>query len=377
MLDPAKYSPVKRKKKSGPGALVSGYQYTNPELKPAVEDFIRDVAVPYGPLFRAVPECRSDVAVFLGWASSILSGTAPFDWGRAHLCGVAAAAANLAPSVIFEEDVEMNGIPDSVKVLLMPEAEVLTEGAYIRIRDFQRRGGRLVAFKELAPALKADAMLPAFCSPRRKERKADVFESGFRAAVEELKKTVSDFASPRVKTDTPYLHAHARGEKAYDLLFAVNDRRGPGEYVGVFNTVFEKGLPLEGKVFLNRDAKAVYDLLKHRRMDCKVKDGTLEMPLSLDGAEGRLFLVCDRALAPLTASVKRVDGGVEVSVKSPDGDMMVPIRIDGVGGKPFYGVVKNGGWRHVFAEGPDKVNVVNLADGSVAQAIFESLLSHD
>ena len=41
----------------------------------------------------------------------------------------------------------MNGVPEEVKVLLMPEAEVIMEGAYVRLRDFQRKGGKLVAFK--------------------------------------------------------------------------------------------------------------------------------------------------------------------------------------------------------------------------------------
>ena len=56
---------------------------------------------------------------------------------------------------------------------------------------------------------------------------------------------------------------------------------------------------------------------------------------------------------------------------------MVPIRIDGIGKMPFYGVVKNGTWRHVFAASADlsavssakvDVSVTNLADGMTAKA---------
>ena len=370
VFDPAVYKDKFAKVNKGMDPRVVGYQYTNPGLKVALEDFMRDVAVPYGPLFKAVPERKPEVAVFLGWASAILSGTAYIDWNRPHLCGVVAAAASLSPSVLLEEDVEMNGVPESVKVLLMPEADVLTEGAYVRIRDFQRKGGKLIAFDTLAPALKADALLPKFCEPPPKRGPADQFEKDFRSAVVEMQRTVAAYVKPRVTTDNPHICAHARGEKAYDLVFVVNDRRGPGEYAGVFNTVLDKGLPTEGTVTLARNAKAVYDLLTHKRVDCEARDGAISIPLSLGGAEGRVFLVCERALAPLSVVVKRVNGqdvrclrGIEVTVTSPDKDVMVPIRVDGAGKKPFYGVVKCGTWRHVFKDVAD-VRVTNLADGN-------------
>ena len=113
---------------------------------------------------------------------------------------------------------------------------------------------------------------------------------------------------------------------------------------------------------MKRNAKAVYDLLAHKRIECPAKDGAISLQLSLKGAEGRLFLVCDRELGALTVSAKRVADGTEVSVFSPDKDVLIPIRVDGVGKKPFYGVVKNGSWRHVFAEAAE-VCVTNLANG--------------
>ena len=64
-----------------------------------------------------------------------------------------------------------------------------------------------------------------------------------------------------------------------------------------------------------------------------------------------------------------------MTVTSPDRDVMVPIRVEGVGKKPFYGVVKNGVWRHVFADAADlsavtsekaDIRVTNLANGQGA-----------
>ena len=167
-----------------------------------------------------------------------------------------------------------------------------------------------------------------------------------------------------VGSDNPYIHVHARGEKAYDLLFAVNDRRGPGPYVGVYERVLDNGLPTDGSISLVRDAKAVYDLVRHERVtNFTVANGRLTIPLHLDGSDGRVFLVADRPLAPLAAKITHGADGVAVEVTSPDADVMIPIRVARVNAKPYYGVVKGGRWRHVFAAGEEVAAVTNLADG--------------
>ncbi|HPK76092.1 MAG TPA: hypothetical protein PLM57_14925, partial [Candidatus Latescibacteria bacterium] len=55
-----------------------------------------------------------------------------------------------------------------------------------------------------------------------------------------------------------------------------------------------------------------------------------------------------------------------LSVTSPDKDMMIPIRVDGVSEKPCYGVIKNGKWKRAFPKSTAAVSVCNLADGSVS-----------
>ena len=87
------------------------------------------------------------------------------------------------------------------------------------------------------------------------------------------------------------------------------------------------------------------------------------IPLHLDGSDGRVFLVADRPLAPLAAKITHGADGVAVEVTSPDADVMIPIRVARVNAKPYYGVVKGGRWRHVFAAGEEVAAVTNLADG--------------
>ena len=341
-----------------------GYQFTDPEEVKVLRKFFAEVAVPLGPLFRAVPERTPKVAVFESWASAIFSGIAPPFWEIPQVlsCGVAASAANLMPASLFEEGLQRDGVPASVKVLLLPMCPVLTESAFVKLRDFQRRGGKLIAADDLAPALTADASLPVDTS--KTQDKASVKETSFRRTAVELRRTVERFCEPTVGSDNPYIHVHARGEKAYDLLFAVNDRRGPGPYVGVYERVLDNGLPTDGSISLVRDAKAVYDLVRHERVtNFTVANGRLTIPLHLDGSDGRVFLVADRPLAPLAAKITHGADGVAVEVTSPDADVMIPIRVARVNAKPYYGVVKGGRWRHVFAAGEEVAAVTNLADG--------------
>ena len=337
----------------------AGYQFTDPDLVNGLRDFFHNVAEPLGPLFRAVPERPMQVAVLESWASAILSGTAPAFWELEPLdCGVTATAANLMPGCLFEEELQRDGVPDSVKVILLPMCPVVTASTVARLQAFQRRGGRLVGRSDTASALKLDAQLPPVAQKVRD--KAAKKDADLRAAAGALRETVAKFVQPIVGSDNPHIHVHARGEKAYDLLFAVNDLRGPGPYVGVYERVLDKGLPTEGRITLRRPAAAVYDLVRHARVtDFTVEEGVLTLPLKLAGAEGRVYLVCDRPLKPLEVEIT----GGRVTVRSPDRDVRIPIRVTADGMKPYSGVVTAGVWSHDFGV-PRAYKVLNLADAA-------------
>ena len=56
--------------------------------------------------------------------------------------------------------------------------------------------------------------------------------------------------------------------------------------------------------------------------------------------------------------------GGEVTVTSADADVMIPVEVVFAGGKPRYGVVAGGAWRHDFGAA-GSVQVRNLATGEV------------
>ena len=346
-----------------------GYVFTNPETFPAIAQLFREVGIPLGPLFKRMPERDPEVAVFEGYAAALLSGRAPWDWKLAgNTWGVVATAASLNPYTLYEEEIARSGIPRSVKVIIAPECGVITRKACDAFREFQRRGGMIIADADLAPALKADALLEKYPSPRFHADDGDVESARLFEFARRLRSTVSAKIRPHVSVTHPRMLASARhcGDAA-ECLFVINDNRGFGDYLGPWRRCQEKGLPAEGEVVLRRTAKAVYDLVRHQAVKFRLEGGNTVVPVRFATSDGRALLAADRPLRPLKAVWRRVDGGTEVSVSSPDVDVLVPLEV-AVGAKKTYGVVAAGVWKRVIPNTDGTVVVRNLATGESATA---------
>ena len=336
----------------------TGYACTNPKSFLAVSNLCVSVAVPLGPLFKAVPERKPEVAILESYAQCFFASRTSFGWG--YVWGELATLANLQPYALWEEEIARDGIPASLKVLLMPDCEVLTEKTFKAIRDFQRRGGVVVADANLVPGLMPDFLLPTgLLSRGARSKKAKQDTKELRRCARELRENLAWAYRPYGDSDNPDIFVHVRSWKDADYLFAINDKRDFGDYVGPWKMLPEKGLPSKGTVTLRRTAGAVYDLVRHVTVPFTVKNGVTEIPVSYETNDGRLFLAVSRPLGKLAVSVS----GGEVTVTSPDADVMIPIEIRRKGEKPFYGVIRDGKWSHAFPVAPASVSVRNLANG--------------
>ncbi len=108
-----------------------------------------------------------------------------------------------------------------------------------------------------------------------------------------------------------------------DYLFAVNDRREFGDYVGQHGLVMENGLPSEATLTLNRGRGHVYDLLASREVEAEVHGGELRIKRGFGPCEGSVLMVTDERIAgvrleapasarrgeALACGVSVVDGG--------------------------------------------------------------------
>ena len=350
------------------------YRCTNPETARVLKDLFHSVVIPLGPLLRAIPEREPQVAVLASSASQILGSRITWDCkGRFYDAGTLAFAANLTPYVINEDEVKARGIPPSVRVLLMADCDVLTKTAYERIAAFQSGGGLLVADANLLPALKADAELPTVerayaetasdhddgklttaADPRKRD-------AALKRAAAVLKGIVGGKTDLHADTDSGDILVSVRSYGDADYVFPINDRRRSGDYVGPWKRVLEKGVPHAGRVTVNRAAGAVYDLVRRKSIPFESANGKTVIPVSFGTSEGKVLMVVSRPLAPLSFEVD----GPRVTVRTPDRDVLIPIRIDGFGEKPFYGVVRDGAWAHDFGREPTgAVSVSNLANAN-------------
>ena len=341
----------------GKDPLDTDYQFTNPNLWPAVKRLMREVGVPFGPLFKAVPERAPEVVVLESYATTLLAGKGSWGWdGPIYATGVLAVKAGLSPQTIYEDDIRANGIPASVKVILAPQCEVLLDSTFEALQTFQARGGVILADRSLVPGIRPDGYLPSFSIGGA----ADELKTRANALGRELRARVKSVMRLPAEAEQEDVIVHVRSTPAADYVFAINDRREKGDYIGQWGRCLEKGSPNRSRVFVNRPAGAVYDLVRHKRVPFAVRDGGIAFDADWQTCDGRLFLVTS---APLGALTVRQDGET-VTVTSADDGVMIPVVLEEEGQKPYYGVVKSGRWQKCGVKG--RFCVRSLADGAAA-----------
>ena len=346
---------------------VAESRCTNTNTFYAMDDVFRNVATPLGPLLRALPERPPEVALLTSAASSLLTGGGA-SWGWGSTVGSMLVGAGLMPYVLYEEEIARDGIPPTVKVMVTESGcRAFTARTAKALRVFQDRGGILVAgSRDLAPGLLADLDMPEGLVGRydRSTWNGRGDRLGANAVARELKAALSSAYAPYADTANEDIVLHVRSYRAGDCLFAVNDRRTFGDYIGQWKQQEDKGLPNAGTVTVARaDTGAVYDLVAHRAVPFRVKDGKTEIDVRYATTDGRLFLLAPRKLGAL--SIRRE--GDEVVVTSPDADVMIPIQVKADGAKPRTGVVRDGVWRRTYPHGAN-LRVTNFADGSFVKS---------
>ena len=340
----------------GQSKTAAGYQFTNPESIVAISNVFHEVGIPLGPLFRAVPERKPEVAVLESYASTFFAGRGSWGWdGWIYQCGIMVTCANLQPYVLYEEEIARDGIPSTVKVIVAPHCDVLAKTSFDALKSFQAKGGIIVGDRYLVPGILPDLPLEGF---RRTWKDGAADNAALHAAAQRLKGDLAPFYRPPADSANEHIVTAVRSSGSADYLFAINDRRAFGDYVGQWGMVMEKGMPNSAEVTVRRKAAAVYDLVAHRKVPHRIlPNGDTAIRVDYKTNDGRVFLVADRPLGKLDVRLK--DGGVAVS--SADGDVMIPVGVFAEGEKPHYGVVK-GGTYTCRAKGKS-IKVLNLADG--------------
>ena len=360
---------------------AGGYQFTNAEDAKVVKELFDTVAIPLGPLFKKMPERAPQVAVWESLAPVLMFGSAPYDWKYTlptWFCGVTTVAANFQPYTLFDDEVFRDGIPASVKVIILPMADVMERRIVEALAAFRARGGKVLAPEGHAPGLKVDAILPPtyhergdgkglVSASRDASFSAAEYEAKFRRAVKEFREAVLPFVELHADTDNPHLQTWARDcGAAAETLFVINGKRTAGDYMGQWNVILEKGCPNSGTATIRRPAGAVYDLVAHKAVPFTSRDGVTEIPVAFETTGGKALLVADRPLGKFTATAVNGGRACSVTVCADDRDVLIPIEVDIEGMKPYYGVIERGFWTREIDLGKNagsSVKVRNLATG--------------
>ena len=224
-------------------------RYTHPETQHELTRLIKDIVKPLGPTLTQIPAANTDVAFLESFASQMFAGRGTYGWAHRwtgdawHILQYA----QLQPRIVYEETINRDGL-DDYKVLVMPSCNVLPASIIERVRQFQQRGGIVIADERIAPATKPDILISVY--NRAKLAAVDKDELMKQAAV--LRTQLDAKYRRFVDTSNPDVIPHLRRFGTTDYVFTFNDRREAGDYVGHHGLVMERGLPAQAMITIDR-----------------------------------------------------------------------------------------------------------------------------
>ena len=308
----------------------SGYRFTHPDTQHVLRELVREVVEPLGPALLKIPDERREIAFLESFTSQVFARRGGHGYNATWSADLwlALQHAHAPADVIFEETLLKDGLSGR-KLLVMPECDVLSKSVVDKIRAWQARGGRIVADEFLCPALKADVVVPSF----RRVKKAAEDKAKVLGIAATLASKLPEFGViPAVRADSPEVILRTRRAGDSQYVFAINDRREAGTYVGQHGLVLENGLPTEATLRLGRDGVHVYDLTRARQVIPRHEaDGGVSWKCALGPCDGRIYLVSPKPLLQLR---------VEAPATARAGQRAeVTVHLTTTGEAPFSGVV--------------------------------------
>lgn len=308
-----------------PGA----YRYTHPETQHELKRLVEEIVAPLGPMLKQVPDRKSDVAFLESFASQMFARRGTYGWNHTWIGDAfhVMQYAHLQTEVVYDETVIERGL-DDYKVLAMFDCDVITAKVLARVHAFQKRGGIVIGDERLAPAIKPNILVRSF--NRTKQADKDRAELISKAA--ELRKALDSKYTRFVDSSSPDVIVRARRYGDTDYIFAINDRREFGSYVGQHGMVMENGLPTTAEISVQRGAGVVYELPSGRIVPAQSVSGALKISVDLGPAEGRVFVIAPKAIGAMKINVpeqtKRSAKAICKISGAGAAGAIVPLRID-------------------------------------------------
>jgi hypothetical protein len=299
-----------------------GYVYTNPESADRLRYLLKDVVAPLGPTLKRLGRAAPQVAMLESFTTCALGGPSSRGWKAPSVTFL--QRARLDPRVVYEETILRDGL-DDVKVLYAPQCIFLTPDIVAKIKEFQAKGGVLVADAQLMSALKPDIEVPvvSFEPPPASDHFEDVnameaaregdaktragtlrAKATMVAQANDLRKRLASRFTPEADSSSPEIVTYSRRWNDVRYVFAINDNRTFGDYVGPWGLTMEKGMPYEGEVSLadgDGAVKAVYELSRGGEVPFIREGGRVKVPVKYATNDGRIFAFLSAQIASVKA----------------------------------------------------------------------------
>lgn len=309
------------------------YRFTHPETANALKELVETVVQPLGPTLLQVPAAKADVAFLESFTSQMFAGRGTYGWGGSwagdayHILQYA----GLQAEIVYEETIQQHGL-DGFRVLVMTDCDVLTAGIVEKVRAFQQAGGVVVGDERLSPAIAPDILLPVYL----RAKQADADKAELQARANALREQLAGRYDWAVISSEPDVLTYRRQYGASDYLFAINDRREFGSYVGGHGLVMENGLPAAATITLARPGAHVYDLVEAREVPRTANADGPRFDVELEPGGGRIYLITEQPVAGVAVQGPESVGSgetvdLEITVADADGtplDAIVPMLID-------------------------------------------------
>ena len=318
----------------------TGYTYTSPESAERLRQLLNGLVAPLGPALKNLGREEPEVAVLESFATAAMGG--PASWGWLSPAITFCQRARLDPRVVYEETILRDGF-GRTKILYAPQCQFLSAPVVEKIKAFQKAGGVLVADENLLPALKADIVVPvmAYKTPPKSDHAADVDaatktmvntvarrftedqKAWMLAEAEKLRAALAAKCAyaPRADSSSPEIVTYSRAWRGTPYMFALNDKRTFGDYVGQWGLTMEKGLPFVGEV-TQSDPEGkigvVYELSRGGEVTFTRLEGRVAVPLSYDTNDGRLLLFLPRKIVSVEADVAQAGDALDVTMTVRD-----------------------------------------------------------
>jgi hypothetical protein len=314
-----------------PGA-PGAYRYTHPETKYELKRLAHTVVEPLGPTLVQIPDRPSDVGFLESFASQMFARRGTWGWngGWAGDAYLILHYAHLQPRVIYDETVQEQGL-DDFRALVLVDCDVLLQSVVDKINAFQERGGIIIGDENLCPAVQPDILL----SSHERPKEADVARALLLEKAAALREELDPHYQRYADCSTPDVITRVRQYGSTDYLFAVNDLREFGDYVGHHRLVMENGLPSQAALTVSRQAAAIYDLVAHRQVKAGAGDA-VSLEQAFGPCQGKLFMITDRPIAGVRVEAPDQaapgDGAtIRAAVVDADGtplDAIVPVQVE-------------------------------------------------